>query len=164
MARRVFYGFHYQPDCSRVSQVRNIGMIEANPAAHDNDWEQIKSGRDPAIQKWIDGQLTGRTCTVVMIGATTAGRKWIDYEIRQSWNSGMGVVGVRIHNLRNLQGHYSTKGSNPFDDTSVGDRRLSTIVKTYDPSGNDSKEVYAYIASHLPGWIDEAIEIRRAWR
>ncbi len=30
MARRVFYSFHYKPDVMRVSQVRNIGALEAN--------------------------------------------------------------------------------------------------------------------------------------
>lgn len=30
MARKVFFSFHYQPDNWRVSQVRNIGVIEGN--------------------------------------------------------------------------------------------------------------------------------------
>src|SRR5687768_424677 len=92
MARHAFYSFHYKPDCFRVSQVRNIGMIDANCPAHDNEWEQIKRGGPAAIQRWIDSQLNGRSCTVVMIGSETAGRKWIDYEIEKSWNEGKGVV------------------------------------------------------------------------
>ncbi len=35
MARRVFYSFHYVPDCWRTSQVRNIGAIEGNKPASD---------------------------------------------------------------------------------------------------------------------------------
>ncbi len=53
MTRRVFYSFHYKPDVMRVSQVRNIGALEANRPATDNDWETVKSGKDPAIKKWI---------------------------------------------------------------------------------------------------------------
>jgi hypothetical protein len=41
--------FPLHPDCSRVPHVGNIGAIEGNPAAHDNEWEQIKRGGDPAI-------------------------------------------------------------------------------------------------------------------
>ena len=166
MAPRVFYSFHYVPDCARVCQVRNIGIIDANPPAHDNEWEQIKRGGEAAIQRWIDGQLNGRSCTVVMIGAETAGRKWIDYEIEKSWNSGKGVVGVHIHNLKNFQGLQAPKGQNPFVTFTMDrdkSRSLGSIVKTYDPPYVDSKQVYAYIAANLENWIDEAIHIRKNW-
>jgi len=77
MARKVFYSFHFQPDHSRAALVRNMGVLEGNPAASDNDWEAVKKGGDAAIQRWIDGQLFGKSCAVVLIGAQTAGRKWI---------------------------------------------------------------------------------------
>lgn len=101
MARKVFYSFHYNNDSWRTSQVRNIGVIEGNRPAPDNDWETVKKGGDPAIKRWIDDQMYGRSCTVVLVGSETAGRKWIEYEIRKSWEEGMGVVGIRIHNLKN---------------------------------------------------------------
>lgn len=41
MARRVFYSFHYEPDNSRAAQVRNMGVVEGNKPASDNDWETI---------------------------------------------------------------------------------------------------------------------------
>ena len=44
MARRVFYSFHYKPDNWRAAQVRNIGAIEGNNPASDNDWEAVKKG------------------------------------------------------------------------------------------------------------------------
>jgi len=81
MARRVFYSFHYLPDAWRTSQVRNIGAIEGSKPASDNDWEAVKKGGEKAIQKWIDDQLDGRSCTVVLIGKDTAKRKWINYQI-----------------------------------------------------------------------------------
>jgi hypothetical protein len=136
MAKHVFYSFHYIPDCSRVSQVRNIGAIAANAPAHDNDWEQITRGGDAAVQKWIDSQLNGRSCTVVMIGTNAAGGKWINYEIGQSWNSGKEVVGVYIHNLKNFQEQQSRKGLNPFVTFTMNrdpSQSLASIVKTYDP-------------------------------
>lgn len=83
MARQVFYSFHYKPDVMRVSQVRNIGSIEANRPAADNDWETVKSGKDVAIKRWISNQMKGRSCTVVLVGANTANRKWINYEIAE---------------------------------------------------------------------------------
>lgn len=69
---KFFYSFHYQPDNWRASQVRNIGVIEGNQPASDHDWETVEHGGDVSIQRWIDNQLSGRTCTIVLIGAQTA--------------------------------------------------------------------------------------------
>lgn len=44
MARNVFYSFHYVPDGWRVAQVRNMGVLEGNRPASDNDWERVKRG------------------------------------------------------------------------------------------------------------------------
>jgi hypothetical protein len=167
MAKKVFFSFHYKPDCFRVAQVRNSWMIEGNPAANDNDWETIKKGGDAAIQRWIDGQLAGRSCTVVLIGTNTATRQWVKYEIVKSWNEGKGVVGVHIHNLKDINGYLTPKGANPFTQFTMngyGNRPLATVVKTYDPPGADSKMVYAAIKGNLAMWIEQAIKIRKEWR
>lgn len=162
MARRVFYSFHYKPDNWRASQVRNIGTVEGNTPVSDNDWEKITGGGDAAIKKWINKQLEGRSCTIVLIGARTAGRKYIDYEIEKSWNSGKGVLGIYIHKLKNKDGKQSTKGKNPFYDFTVGKdkKRLSSIVKAYNPPYLTSTYVYGYIKKNLSAWVKEAITIR----
>ena len=130
MAHRVFYSFHYAPDNWRAATVRSIGAIEGNKPAPDNDWETIKKGGDVAIKKWIAQQMKGRSCTVVLVGTNTAGRKWINYEIIQSWDGGMGVVGIHIHGLKNSGGNVSTKGKNPFASIGYGNtgKKLSSIV------------------------------------
>ena len=162
MARRVFYSFHYKPDCTRAARVRNMGVVEGNKPASDNDWEEITSGGDRAIEGWIDEELDGKSCNVVLIGENTAGRKWIKYEIKKAWNSGKGLVGIYIHRLKDLDGNQSAKGCNPFEGFTVGSQKdkLSSVVKAYNPPYTDSKEVYAYISEHLSDWIEEAIEIR----
>jgi hypothetical protein len=160
MARRVFFSFHYQPDCSRASQVRNIGALEGDAPVSDNDWESVTRGGDAAIERWINNQMSGKSCAVVLIGANTAGRKWIDYEIRKAWTDGKGLVGVYVHNLKDLAGAQSGKGTNPFAAFNVGSTNMSGIVKAYDPPYSDSKSVYGHIASNLAAWADEAVTIR----
>jgi hypothetical protein len=164
MTRHVFYSFHYKPDVMRVSQVRNIGALEANKPARDNDWETVASGKEPAIKKWITGQMKGRSCTVVLVGENTANRKWINHEIIKSWDEGIGVVGIRIHGLKNTDNYIAKQGKNPFDFISYRDtgKKLSTIVKCYNPAGSNSKERYAWIAKHLENAVEEAIRIRNA--
>ena len=164
MARRAFFSFHYKPDASRAGQVRNMGMVEGNIPVSDNDWETVTKQGDAAIKKWIADQMHGRSCTVVLVGSNTAGRKWINHEIVRSWDDGMGVVGIHVHGLKNLDRKTATKGSNPFANIthSKSGRKLSTIVQCYNPSGSDSKERYAWINEHLANAVEEAIQIRNS--
>jgi len=165
MPRRVFYSFHYKADNWRASQVRQIGALEGNVPASDNDWEQVKKGGDEAIKRWINVQLSGRTCTIVLIGEDTAGRKWINYEIEKSWNDGKGVLGVYIHNLKDKDQHQANKGRNPFESFTMhrDGKKLSSIVRAYDPPCSASTKVYEYIKENLADWVEEAIEIREAY-
>jgi len=164
MARKVFFSFHYKPDNWRASQVRNAGVVEGNKPVSDNDWETVTGGGDKAIEKWIAEQMNGRTCTVVLIGSGTAGRKWINYEIKKTWGDGRGLVGVYVHNLKDSDGDQSSKGKNPFDGFTItvdGEKKnLSSIVKTYDPPGSTSTKVYEHIKTNIDDWAEEAITIR----
>ncbi|MFG1711023.1 TIR domain-containing protein [Nonomuraea sp. M3C6] len=160
MARKVFYSFHYVPDNWRAAQIRQAGVLEGNQPISDNDWEEVTDGGDAAIQKWIDNQFFGKSCAVVLIGAKTAGRKWINYEIRKAWEDRKGLVGVHIHNLLDRNSHQSYKGHNPFDDFNVDGVKLSSIVKAYDPPFTTSTYVYGHITSNIAAWVEEAIAIR----
>jgi hypothetical protein len=139
-----------------------MGVIEGNKPATDNDWEQVKKGGDKAIQNWIDGQLDGKSCAIVLIGEKTAGRKWIKYEIEKAWNDNKGVLGVFVHNLKDKDGYQSDKGQNPFDGFTMkrDGAKLSSIVKAYNPPYTDSKKVYAHINENLADWIEDAIANR----
>ena len=160
MARRCFYSFHYAPDNWRASQVRNMGAIEGNKPVSDNDWESVKKGGDQAIKDWINGQLSGRSCTVLLIGTNTAGRKWINYEIKKTWDDEKGIIGVYIHNLKDNDENQSSQGSNPFAGVMADGIPLSNIVKAYNPPYSTSTDVYNHIKENLAAWADEAVEIR----
>jgi hypothetical protein len=140
--------------------------VEGNQAVSDNDWESITKGGDSAIQKWIDGQLSGKSCAVVLIGNATAGRKRINYEIEKAWNDKKGVVGIYVHNLKDRDGKQVIKGRNPFDEFTMNrdkTTKLSSVVKAYDPPYSTSTNVYDYVTSKLAGWVDEAISIREKY-
>jgi len=38
--RQVFYSFHYEADAWRAAQVRNMGVVEGNQPASDNEWNK----------------------------------------------------------------------------------------------------------------------------
>lgn len=161
MVRKVFFSFHHKPDSWRVSQIRSIGAIEKNKSVSDNEWEKISLSEE-GIKKWIEEQMKGKSCTIVLVGNKTANRKWINHEIVKSWDAGMGVVGICIHGLKDNEGYITKKGGNPFDHIthSPTSKKLSTIVKFYNPAGANSKERYAWIAKHLCNAVEEAIRIR----
>ena len=143
MARNAFYSFEYKPDNMRAARVRSMGVIDGNAPCRDNDWESVSKGGDPAIERWIASQLAGRSTTIVLIGATTAGRKWITHEIAESWNKGMALLGVHVHGLLDWQSQPAMKGVNPFDYVTLKrtGQKLSAIVPVYDPPFWDSKEI-----------------------
>jgi MTH538 TIR-like domain (DUF1863) len=164
MARKVFYSFHFLGDHWRASQVRQIGAIEGNGELSDNDWEAVKKRGNAAIENWIDSQMSGRSCVVVLVGNATAGRQWINYEILKGWNSGKGVLGIRIHRLLNAQQQSSSAGANPFSGFNVKGTPLSSLVTLYDPPGADSRAVYKSISDSIANLVENAITFRANYK
>jgi hypothetical protein len=157
--RSIFYSFHYDNDVNRVQLIRNIGALEGNEPATPNQWEEVKRGGEAGIKRWIDSNMNGKSCLVVLIGEQTANRKWVRYEIEKAWNEGKGVIGIYIHNIKCMKNGYCLKGNNPFDYVRATDGRLlSTLVKTYTPSATDA---YNDIRSNIEVWIENAIADRK---
>jgi len=162
VGRRVFYSFNYNDDAWRASKIRNIGVVEGNQPIKDNDWESVKKGGDKAIEEWINAQMHGRSCVVVLVGAKTAGRKWIKHEINKAWADGKGLLGIRIHKVTDAGGVQTSAGRNPFEDFTIGSKKLSSIVKLKNPPRSSSAGVYNYIAANIEDWVEEAILIRNS--
>lgn len=156
MARKAFFSFRYKKDNWRAGIVRNSWVTKDKEAAgffDSAEWEEVKKKTDSAIETWIDGQLKGTSVTVVLIGADTAGKKWINYEITASHKKGNGLLGIYIHQLKDKDKNTSTKGKNPFDDWTVtrdGKKvPLSSIYKTYDWVDDDGY-------NNMGDWIEKA--------
>lgn len=116
MARRVFFSFHYQRDIWRINQIRNLHEIVGCAAAGFQDaslWEEAKKKGDAEIKGMIDRALDRTTVTVVFIGAQTAGRKYINYEIQQSMARGNGLIGIQINHLKDEKGNTDPIGEIP---------------------------------------------------
>ncbi|CAH0141928.1 TIR domain-containing protein [Rahnella sp. NRRL B-41462] len=154
MKRKVFYSFHFDNDVMRVQQIRNMGLLEGDEPVSPNTWEQIKR-TEQGVKDWINQNLNGKSCLVVLIGSQTANRPWVKYEIQRAWEEGKPVVGVYIHRLNCPRHGYGTKGANPFDQMTFkrGDKVIKPLV--YEPSFNDA---YTDIKNNLATWIENAIK------
>jgi hypothetical protein len=116
-----------------------------------------RTERYGAVYRWIDDQMKGKSCIVVLIGGATVNRKYINYEIGQGWAKGKGLMGVDIHRLKNLAGEISAQGANPFDFVNAGGYSLSSRVVRYTAPSTDSRLVYGYIRDNLAAWVDTAV-------
>jgi hypothetical protein len=118
VARRVFFSFHYERDVWRASVVRNSWRTKPDrESAGFFDaglWEEAKSKGDAAIRRLIDDALVGTSVTAVLIGAETASRKYVKYEIDKSIERGNGLLGVHIYNIENSTGEKDSMGENPL--------------------------------------------------
>lgn len=107
MARRVFFSFHYDHDIWRANQVRNCNVVAGTDIAgffdHSEYVEAKKKGRE-GITRMIDRNLRHTSVTVVLIGKETANRPWVRYEIKKSIERHNGLLGIRIHHLKNQYG------------------------------------------------------------
>jgi len=114
--RRTFFSFHYQHDIWRATNVRNSGAIDAKLQAGWVDaslWEATKRRGPAAIRQLIEQGLKNTSVTVVLIGAHTAERPWVRHEITKSLERGNGVIGVRIHRIKDKEGRKDRAGPVP---------------------------------------------------
>lgn len=157
--RQVFFSFEYNKDAWRASQIKEMGKVDNSSTFSSNDWEEVKEKTDTKIKEWIDGQMAMRSCLVVLIGKSTSGRKWINYEIEKAYELNKGIVGIYIHNLKDSGGNQTTKGNNPFYNILIGDNneRLSKYVTCFDSSYSSSTYVYDDIKSNIEQLIEDAI-------
>jgi len=156
MARRVFFSFHYENDVTRAAIVRNSNITQEKAGFVDGvDWEAVKRGGDPAIERWIDNQLDGTSVTVVLIGSQTNQRHYVQSEVRKSWHKDNGILGIRIHNLKNLQGQINVPGGVGFG---FNFKHKDGSVKTFD----QSFYIYDWVNddgyNNLEKWIETAAQ------
>ena len=156
--RKIFYSFHFDNDVMRVQQVRNMGVVEGNEPVRPNPWEEVKGRGRSAVELWIDDNMRGKDCCICLIGAETASRPWVDYEIKKAWRDGLGLFAIHIHNLTAPRIGTSRKGANPLAGIVFTERGRQVIPACYDPSSADA---YGDIAQNLSRWVEEAIKQRR---
>ena len=114
--RRVFFSFHYEQDIWRATNVRKSGEFDASARAGWDEaslWEDAKRKGPDEIRRLIDAGLKGTSVTAVLIGTETADRPWVNYEIDKSIERGNGMLGLRIHSLKDQDGNRSRRGRVP---------------------------------------------------
>lgn len=143
MARRAFFSFHHGRDSWRIGQVRNCWVTKPDRESAGfwdaAEWEEVKLKTPEVIRKWIDKQLEGTSVTVVLIGAETSTRSYVKYEIERSVARGNGLIGIYIHNMKDVNARTDIKGANP----------LPAGYPTYDWVNDNGRD-------NIGTWIEQA--------
>lgn len=150
----VFFSFHYDRDYWRVQQIINMGAIEGQTILNAQDWESVKGQGDQAIKNWIDQQMVHKSAVVVLVGAQTANRPWVIYEVEKAWRERRPLTGIRIHGLADSSGNTDIPGASPF--ALAGDGTLDYFVPLHTPTGSNSQTVFLDIKANLTTWVDSA--------
>lgn len=157
MARRVFFSFHYENDINRSMTVRNSWLTQGKEAAGFIDkaeFEQIKRQGVNAVHSWIDKQLEGTSVTVVLIGAETLNRPFVQYEICKSIQRGNAIIGVHINGIKDMRTLMTSARGNVH--TAIGNYNNGTPV--YFDAVCDG--IYDYTTqngySNMGNWIEAA--------
>ena len=147
MIKNIFVSFHYGEDASRVRRFRSMMQGRIANKIRFNDWEAVKYDTN-AIQQWINAQLGKSDCTVVLIGSQTATSDWVKYEIKRSWEMGLGLIGINVHNFKDENGHTCDKGQEPFT-SAIGS--AGKLIPIYDPPPTSP---YSEVYSNLDHWLE----------
>jgi hypothetical protein len=117
--RKVFFSFHYKPDVHRAWVVRNSWVTKEDRTESgffdSSVFEAKERESEEALKIFLRDGMNGTTVTCVLIGAETALRPWVRYELVRGFQRGNGLFGIRIHNIKNLQQMTASPGLNPLD-------------------------------------------------
>lgn len=160
MARRVFFSFHYERDIWRANVVRKSWVTQDRESAGFFDGslqEAAKTESPERLRALIRGRIKGTSCTVVLIGAQTAQRRFVRYEIAESVVQGNALVGVRVHGIKDARGQADRAGANPFTRTEA--------LGFYAPYAGLKIPIYRWNRDkgyeNLGDWVEQAVRKQR---
>ena len=94
---RVFVSYQHSRDQEYYDEFCRI-FHDTHEAVFDNSLERrIDSDNvDYVIRRIRENCITGTSCTVVLVGAETWGRKYVDWEIQATLEKGHGLIGAYL--------------------------------------------------------------------
>lgn len=94
---KVFVSYHHRADRLYYDQFRHI-FADYYDICHDNsvDREIDSDNSEYVIRTIRENYLTGTSCTVVLCGAETRWRKFVDWEIKATLDKKHALIGVNL--------------------------------------------------------------------
>lgn len=138
-------------DLERPFVSYNAELLEILIPEFDRRLDQLSHSASLAEQ--IGEQLSGTSVTVVLVGPETSNRRWVQYELQESYAKGNGLLAVTLHNIKDFSGHTDTAGNTTFGslgkDKNGNEVYFFQVGKTYDWVSNDGYKNFGT-------WVEEA--------
>ncbi len=98
--RRVFVSYHHGGDRSYYEMFRNT-LCGQFDVVHDNspDREIDSDDAEYVLRRLREHHITGSSCTIVLVGQETWGRRYVDWEIEATLDKQHGLIAVRLPSL-----------------------------------------------------------------
>lgn len=95
--RKVFISYHHGGDKAYYDAFINA-FSNTYDVIHDNSVERAidSSNTDYVIRRIRENFITGSSCTIVLCGAQTPYRKFVDWEIKATLDKKHGLIGVNL--------------------------------------------------------------------
>ena len=98
--RRVFVSYHHAGDQTYYNAF-SAAFHAKYQVIYDNSLDRAHNSEDPAyiLRQIRENNLTGSSCTIVLCGAETHRRKYVDWELQASLSQQMGLLALRLPTL-----------------------------------------------------------------
>jgi hypothetical protein len=99
--RKVFISYHHGGDQAHYDAFSQT-FHDTYDVISDNSLERRIDSEDVEyVERRIrENYVTGSSCTIVLVGAHTWGRKYVDWEIKATLDKEHGLIGVQLSTLR----------------------------------------------------------------
>lgn len=118
---RVFVSYHHAGDQAYYDAFSKT-FHDGYEAIYDNSLERRidSDNAEYVIQRIRDHFITGTSCTIVLVGAETWKRKYVDWEIKATLDKEHGLIGVRLPTAPVNQNYTVTVPGRLHDNISSG--------------------------------------------
>jgi hypothetical protein len=99
--RRVFVSYHHRGDQWYYNEFSRM-FSDTFEVFQDTSLEREFDSDNHDYVRWAIAQnhITGSSCTIVLCGAETHARKYVDWEIKATLDRSHGLIGVRLPTLQ----------------------------------------------------------------
>lgn len=95
--RRIFISYHHDNDQAAYNELSRV-LHDQMDLVFDNSLDRLidSENTDYVIQRIRDKFISGTSCTLVLCGAETFERKYVDWEIKATLDKEHGLIGIHL--------------------------------------------------------------------
>jgi hypothetical protein len=96
--RRIFVSYHHHGDQAYYNAFSQTYCSQGYDVIQDNSLRDARDSDDPqyVMQSIRENNISGTSCTIVLCGPSTYGRKYVDWEIKGTLDKEHGLIGVQL--------------------------------------------------------------------